>query len=161
MQSKSNFSPASVPELSNKAREAVNAVFGSVSDWRNDVAAVNKKNSKQVVQKMARAATTLGWPEEVVDATRVQMESINDMQVKTMDRIMEAWEEQLKLPNPTASPSAMLTKLQSMPSFGATGDWPSAESFQMAATAPLRLWIEFGRQWQKFWLEGMNKANQD
>ena len=39
------------------------------------------------------------------------MQVIAEMQVKTMDHMMDAWEEQLKLPNPmTASPSAMLSK---------------------------------------------------
>jgi hypothetical protein len=163
MQKKSagpGFDPMSVPGLSNKAREAVNAVFDSMSAWRNEIAATGENNSKQVLDKMATAAAALGWPEQIVDAARAQMQSINEMQIKTMDHIMDAWEEQLKLPNPTnASPSAMLSKLKSMPGLGPGGEWPNADALQMAATAPLALWIEFAKQWQKFWVDSMTKEN--
>ena len=109
---------------------------------------------------MAKAAAALGWPEQIVDAARAQMQSINAMQIKTMDHIMDAWKEQLKLPDPTgASPSAMLEKLKSMPGFGAGGEWPNADALQQAATAPLALWIEFAKQWQKLWADSITKAN--
>ena len=151
------FDPMSVPGLTNKARAAVSAVFDSMSAWRNEIAATGENHSKQVLDKMAAAAAALGWPEQIVDAARVQLQSINEMQVKTMDHIMEAWEEQLKLPNPTdASPSAMLSKLKSMPGFGPAGAWPGADALQMA-NAPLGLWIEFAKQSQKFWADSMTK----
>ena len=59
--------------------------------------------------------------------------------------------------NPTGVPSAMLSKLNSMPGFGPAGALPSADVLQTAATAPLQLWMEFGKQWQKFWLDSMSK----
>jgi hypothetical protein len=38
------------------------------------------------------------------------MQSITKMQIQTMDQMMDAWEEQIKSPNPmTVSPSAMLS----------------------------------------------------
>ena len=52
---------------------------------------------------MAAAAATLGWPEQVVDAARTQLQSIAELQTKTMDHMMDAWEEQVKLPNPMAA----------------------------------------------------------
>ena len=65
------------------------------------------------------------------------------MQTHTMDQIMDAWEEQLKLPNvTTASPSAMLSKLKSLPGLSPTAGWPSAEAYQTAATNPLQLWLQ-------------------
>jgi hypothetical protein len=69
------------------------------------------------------AAAALGWPEQIVDAAREQMQTITEIQIKTMDHMMDALEEQLKLPNPmTASPSAMLSKLKSLPGFGQKRD---------------------------------------
>lgn len=163
MQSRSarlGFDPMSIPGLSNKAREAVNAAFDSMSAWRNEIATTSESNSKKVFDKMATAAAALGWPEQIVDAARTQMQSIGEMQIATMDRIIDAWEGQLKLPNPTsASPSVMLSKLKSAPGIGATGDWPGADAFQMAATAPFALWMEFIKQWQKFWADSMTRAS--
>jgi hypothetical protein len=103
-----------------------------------------------VIEKMSAAAAALGWPEQIVDAARTQMQSIAEMQIQTMDRMMGAWEEQLKLTDPmTASPSAMLSKLKSFPDFGPAGSWPSAEAFQKAAINPLQFWMQFAEQWQK------------
>jgi len=107
------------------------------------------------MEKTALAAEALGWPEQIVDTARTQMQSIAGTQIRTMDRIMDAWEEQLKLPNPmNASPSAMLSKLQSFPGVP-TGGWPSAQTFQQAATNPLQFWLQFAQQWQKSWADTM------
>jgi ribonuclease D len=148
------FNPMSVPGLTNEAREAVNAALKALSTWRNEMADTSEKNGKQVIEKMAVAATALGWPEQIVDAARTQMQSISEMQIQTMDRMMDAWVEQLKLPNPmAASPSAMLSKLKSLPSVGTT--WPNAEAFQKAAMNPLQFWMQFAEQCQKSWAETM------
>ena len=148
----------SIPGLSNKAREAVSAVFEAMTVWQSETAKVGERNSKQVLDKMAMAAAALGWPEQIVDAARAQIHGIGQIQVQTMEHISAAWEEQLK--NPTAaSPEAMLSKLKSMPGFEPASNWPTAEALRTAATAPLALWMEFGKQWQKFWLDSINKSN--
>ena len=54
----------------------------------------NEKNVKRVIEKMATAATELGWPEQVVPISE-----LTEVQIKTMDQVMDAWEEQLKLPD--------------------------------------------------------------
>jgi hypothetical protein len=150
-----SFNPMSVSGLSNKAREAMNAAFDAMSTWRNEVADSSEKNGKHVIEKMAAAAAALGWPEQVVDAARAQMQGIAEIQVKTMDHMMDAWEEQLKLPNPmTASPSAMLSKLKTLPSFGSGASWPGANAFPTAAN-PLQFWTQFAEQWQKSWADAM------
>jgi hypothetical protein len=63
-----NFDRMSTPKLSDDARKAVNAAFEAMSTWREEI--VNEKNSEQVIEKMAEAARELGWPEQIVDATR-------------------------------------------------------------------------------------------
>jgi hypothetical protein len=108
---------------------------------------------------MTKAAAAFGWPAQVVDAANAQMQAVAEMQTKTMDHIRSAWEEQLRSPNPmAASPEAMLSKLKSMPAFGPAANWPNAEALQAAATAPLALWMEFGKQWQKFWTDALEKT---
>ena len=151
-----NFDPTSIPGLSHKARDAVNAAFEAMSTWRSEVADNSEKNIKRVIEKMAAAAAELGWPEQFVDAARTQMQSITEMQIKTMDQMMDAWEEQLKLPNPTnASPTAMLQRMKSPPGFGSFGSWPGADLFQMGATNPMQFWMQVAEQWQKSWTDMM------
>src|SRR5262245_26319047 len=150
-----SFNSMSVPGLSNKAREAVKEAFDAMSTWRNEAAENSEKNSKKVIEAMASAAAALGWPEQIVDVVRVQMQSITEMQIRTLDHIMDVWEEQLKSPNPmSASPSAMLSKLKS-PSFGPAGSWPSTDAFQMAAMNPIQFWMQSAEQWQKTWTDTM------
>ena len=151
-----NFNPKQVPALTNEAREAVNAALKAMSTWRNEIADTSEKNGKVVIEKMAAAAAALGWPEQIVDAARTQLQTIAETQIKTMDRMMDAWEEQMALPNPmTASPSAMLSKLKHMPSFSMTASWPSPDAFKEGAINPVQLWMQMADIWQKSFADTM------
>ena len=104
-----SFDAMSAIGLSEEARKAVNEAFDAMSSWRIETAKNSEKNSEQVIEKMAAAARALGWPQEIVETTRVQMLSITKMQIQAMDHVMDAWEEQIRSPYPmTDSPSAML-----------------------------------------------------
>jgi hypothetical protein len=149
-----NFNSMSVPGLSDEARQAVNAAFDAMSAWRIDTAKSNEKNSEKVIEKMAAAARALGWPEQIVDATRAQLQSITKMQIQMMDQLMDAWEEQIKSPNPLTAPSAMLSKLKSLPGVPA-GTWPNADAFAGAAMNPMQFWAQFAEQWQRAWADAM------
>jgi hypothetical protein len=150
------FDITAIPGLSDKAQEAVKDVFEAMTAWQSETAKVGERHGKQVFDKMATAAAALGWPEQIVDAARAQMQSIAEMQSKTIEHVRQAWEEQLKLPS--AAPEAMMSRLKSPPGFGAGGHWPNAEALQAAMTSPFGLWMEFGKQWQKFWMEAMERA---
>jgi hypothetical protein len=144
-----NFDVVSIPGLSKKAQEALNEAFDAMSTWRVEVANHNEKNCNQVIEKMAAAAAAMGWPEQIVDAARTHMRSVTEMQVKTMDQMMDAWEAQLKSPNPMAlSPSGMLSKLKSV----SASQWPGADA---GAENPMQYWMQFAEQWQKNWAEAM------
>jgi hypothetical protein len=143
------FDPMSIPTLSNEAREAVNAAFDAVSTWRTETVDNNERNLGQVIEKMAAAARALGWPEQIVDATRSQMQRVTKTQTQMMDQLVDAWEEQIKSPNPTG----MLYKLNSIPGFDPAGTWAKAAG--MSAMNPMQFYMEFFEQWQKAWLDGM------
>jgi len=130
----------------------VKAALEAMSDWRSEAAEGSEKNIKRVINKMAAAAEELGWPEQIVDTARTQLQNLAEMQIKTMDQMVDAWEEQLKLPNP-ASATAMLSKLKS--SSGTPGSFPGADAFQMGMTTPLQFWMSFAGQWQKAWTDMM------
>jgi hypothetical protein len=140
-----NFSPKLAPELSDEARKAVNAAFDAMSTWRTETV----DNFEIVIDRMAAAARALGWPQQIVDATHAQMQGVIKMQIQTTDRLMDAWEEQIKSPS---SSSAILSKLQSISSFSPTGGWPAA---QMAAFNPFGMYMQIAQQWQKTWSDAM------
>jgi hypothetical protein len=140
-----NFDSMMTRELSDEARKAVKAAFEAMSAWRTEINN-SEKSSERVTEKMAVAARALGWPEQIVDTTRAQLQSITKMQIQTMDQIMDLWEEQIKSPN---SPSNILSKLNSLSNFRTAGSWPGAEIFQMATLNPLQAYMSFFEQWQK------------
>lgn len=141
-----NFNRISEPGLTKEAREALNAVHKVMSNWRDELVESNEKNGKRLIEKIASAAEQLGWPEQFVDATRSQLQTIAETQIKMMDQLTDAWDEQLKLPNPkTASPSRMLS------GFPPTGGSQSAEELQRMALSPLQFWMQLAEQWQKSW----------
>ena len=145
-----DFNLMSAPNLSDEARRAVTSAFDAMLAWRTDIASMSEKNVDQVIGKMVAAARALGWPEQVVDATRSQIQSIIKMQIRTMDQIMDAWEEQIKSPNLS---QPILSKLKSFPSLGAVDAWSSAS--QMASMNPLQIYMQFAQQWQKACADAM------
>jgi hypothetical protein len=74
----------------------VNAAFDAMSTWRAETMNNSEKNVAQVIDKMAAAARALGWPEQIVDTTRVQMQNLTKVQLQTIDHMMDTWEEQIK-----------------------------------------------------------------
>jgi len=150
------FNLKSVPGLSDDARKAVNAAFDAMSAWRIDAAKNIEKYDKEVIEKIAAAAQALGWPKQIVDTARTQMQNITKSQIETMDHMMDVWEAQIKSPNPmTGSLSSMLAKLQSPPGLGSPGSWPDANALQMAAMNPWQFWLKLVEQWQKAWTDAM------
>jgi acyl-CoA reductase-like NAD-dependent aldehyde dehydrogenase len=145
-----HFNPTSAPGLSDEARRAVNAAFDAMSAWRTETVNNGEKSFEQVVDKMAAAARAMGWPDQIVAATRLQMQAITKMQVETVDHLMDAWEEAIKSPSQS---SAMLSKLKSLPAFGSAGLWPGA--VQMAAFNPFGFYMQIAQQWQKAWTDAM------
>src|SRR5262249_37419203 len=143
-----NFNPIA-PGLSDEARKAVKAVFDAMSTWRAEIVNNSEKNLERVIDKIAVAAEALGWPKEIVDSERAQMQTINKMQLQMMDHMIDAWEEQIKSPSPS---SAILSKLRSLPAFPA-GTWPGAATSQMSN--PFELYMQVAQQWQKAWADAM------
>jgi hypothetical protein len=138
----------SAPGLSDETRQAVNAAFDALSNWRTETINASERNIEQVIEKTAAAARALGWPEQIIDTTREQFQTIIKMQTQMMDQIMDAWEEQIKSPNPS---SAMLSKLDSLQNFS----WANSGAAQMAAMNPMQFYMQFAQQWQKSWAEAM------
>ena len=142
-----SFNPMAL-EISDEARKAVTAAFDEMSAWQTEIVNTSEKHLERVIDKVAVAAKALGWPEEIADTVRTQMQAINKMQSQMIDQMMSAWEEQMKSSSP---PSAILSKLGSLPTLPA-GSWPGAAS-QMAN--PLGAYMQIMQQWQKAWVDAM------
>jgi hypothetical protein len=140
-----NFDPKSVPGLSADTRKAVNEAFDAMSTWRSETTSNSEKNIAQVIDKMAAAARALGWPEQIVDSTRLQMQNLTKMQIQAIDHMMDTWEEQIKSPNP----AGMLSRLQSIPGLSPTGNLPGATAF--TTFDPFHAYAQLVEQWQKAW----------
>jgi hypothetical protein len=121
------------PELSDKAREAMNAAFDAIAECHNEVAAANQK----VVAKIAEAARTLEWPDHIFSGMVNQMQSIAQMQLKMIDHTIEVWREQIK----------------SWPGLTLGGHWPDVEALKAISVNPVRFWTRMGEQWQKNWAQ--------
>jgi hypothetical protein len=147
-----NFNLMSAVGLSDEARGALNAAFDAMSTWRIETAKNSEKNSEQVIEKMAAAARALGWPNEIVDGIHAQLQGITRLQIQMMDHIMDAWEEQIKSPNPMRSfPSAMISKLNSLAGLSPAGARPGG----IAAMNPFQFWMQIAEQWQRASMDAM------
>lgn len=60
--------------------------------WRDEVASSTERYSETVLDKMVAAATAMGWPKEVVEASRVQLVQASKMQTHMIDQLMHAWQ---------------------------------------------------------------------
>ena len=139
-------------KLSDEAREAISSAFDAVGEWHKELAS----NSEKVTSKIAAAARVLGWPDHVVSAITAQVQSMTQFQIHMLSHILDAWQEQIRSPNPMASfPSIMMSKLQSWPGLKATPGWPSLQTFGDRPDNPVQFWVKIGEQWQKNWAQAM------
>lgn len=153
------FDPMKVAGLTEEARKAVSAAFDAMAAWRSDMANSTERHGSKVFDKMSAAAKAMGWPEQLVDATQSHLQSVSKMQMQMIDQMMDAWQEQIRSPNPMGSfPSAMMSKLQSLPGFPSGAGFPTfpgMESLSGSALNPLQFWMQMGEQWQKNWAQAM------
>jgi hypothetical protein len=80
-----------------------------------------RNDTPRRAEQCTNKSKALGWPEQILDATRAQLQSITKMQIQIMDQMMDIWQEQIKSPNPMTATSAMLSKLKSLPGASPAG----------------------------------------
>jgi hypothetical protein len=142
-------------DLSEEARKALNAAIDALTDWRADTAERYAKNSRLVFDKLAAAARVMGWPSELVDATRQQMQQTSKIQLEVMDQIMDAWERQVKA-HGAPFPNAWSTT----PRFLGMGPFAGMPGFSnnmlsLGMMNPFLFWMQAADVWQKNWFKGL------
>jgi hypothetical protein len=125
----------STQTLSREARDAIKAVFGALSEWRDEVTAGTERYGETVLAKMAEAARALGWPNEIVDASHKQFVQASKAQTHLIEQMMDAWEKQLTDP----SSEAFLSVLPG------TSQNPAME-----------LWWQTAQLWQQNWTRAIS-----
>jgi hypothetical protein len=166
MANSNGFNPMDIQGVSDEARKAVAKAFDAMSHWRDEMNIQGEKMGNQMFDAMAQAAKTMGWPAEIVETTRQQMQGVTKMQTQMVDQLMNAWEAQLKSPNPMGGfPTEMMKNLQSLPGFSNLANMPGMDAWQnmmghgmggMNAANPFQFWMQMGEQWQKNWAQAMS-----
>ncbi|MGD9783592.1 MAG: hypothetical protein AB7E80_00685 [Hyphomicrobiaceae bacterium] len=149
------FSPQSMKEFNDDARRAMGAAFDALNDWRNEMAGANERYSARVFDQMSSATRAMGWPEEMVNATREQLQNASRMQLQMMDQVMQAWKMQIK--NPAASSMGMGMPgdfMKGMPDF--TKGLGDMGGFGGMSAAPFQFWMQAAEMWQKNWASAMS-----
>ena len=126
--------------LDDGTRDAVNDFFDALSKWRDEVASNTVRYNETILAKMVPADTAMGWPKEVVEASRAYLAQASKMQLQVIDQFMDAWQAQAKSP----LSSQFIAQLQ--PFAGAATGKSSG-----IAIAPVQLWMEAAQTWQRNW----------
>ncbi len=139
-------------EMNDEARRAINSAFDALTDWRNEMAAANERYSTKVFDQMSAATRAMGMPDEMVGATRQQLQNASRMQLQMMDQVMDVWKQQMRDPNSAMHFSADFMK--NMPDFTkGFGDMGGLGGMSMA---PFQMWMQAAEMWQKNWASAMS-----
>lgn len=146
--------PLPTAGLSDEARKAITQSFEALQDWRRDVAGSTERYQNDVFDKMGAAAKAMGWPDNLIEASKAQMKQVSQIQLTMIDQIMEAWQHQVKSPGslpsmPAASGMvAGMPDMTQLPGMGALGSLP---------LAPVQFWMQAADMWQKSWQQAMSQ----
>jgi hypothetical protein len=163
------FNPAAFSALGEEQRKAMTAAFDAMSNWRQELNAMQEKNSAAAFDKMSSAAKSLGWPTEFVEMTRQQMQNVTKMQSQAIEQVMDVWEKQAtaaansggKLEMPKFPSFPGMTNFPGMPSFGGTSGgsmFPGMPDFGAMSNVPMmpmQLWMQAAEMWQKSFQQAM------
>ena len=147
-----DFGSHQMKELNEEARRAVNSAFDALNDWRNDMANASERYSAKIFDQMTTATRAMGWPDDVVNATRLQLQNASRMQLQMMDQVMDAWKGQLR--NPGSSFQLPADFMKNMPDF--TKGMGDLGSMGGLAMAPFQFWMNAAEMWQKNWASAMS-----
>lgn len=123
-------------------RKALAAVSDALAEWREDVAESTETHTEKIADAMAEAARDLGWPDDIVDASKSHLKEMSKIQLEMLDRLIDAWQEQLKEP----MPAHFVSSLQ-MPLSGA--GLQGASAMAGLASKPVELWMQAALAWQR------------
>lgn len=140
---------SSTSGLNEEARKAVTGAFDAMSEWRDEVSSTSERCTEKVLDRIGEAAKAMGWPRELVDASRGQFQQASRMQTAFIDQMMDAWQQQLRSPG---SPMRMLSG-----GFGGLPGFDTGPAGMNMAMAPLQMWMQAAEMWQKSWQSAFSR----
>ena len=152
--SRPSFESASAG-TSDETRNAVNKAFDALSDWRQELVESAERNGNKVFDNMAAAAKAMGWPSEIVEATRNHMQNASKMQLQVIDQVMDLWEQQVKSPS-SFNFSAAMERFPLFPGSRVEGQLPLPDMRAFANMNPVQFWMQAADMWQKNWTTAMS-----
>ena len=142
-----------------ETRKAFSAVFDAMSSWRDDLSTLTERNSDAVFDKMSVAAKKIGWPDNLVDATRQQMQQASKIQLHMLDQIMDTWQQQINNPQAMMNPAEFMKNMQQWPGMQMTDNPFTSNAFpsmgSMPTGNPMEFWMQAAEMWQKSWTSAM------
>lgn len=143
--------------VNEEVQAALTSAFEAMCDWRQDAANQAERHGNKVFDKMSTAAKAMGWPAELVDMTRQQMQQASRMQIQVLDQVMDAWEQQVKNPGAglrmSGAPVFSFPDMSQMPGMPDMKNFPDLSSMP---TAPLQFWMQAAEMWQKSWQQALS-----
>ena len=157
------FDMSALKNIDAETRKSINAAFDAMSEWRDEMTASTERYSTRVFDKMGSAAKAMGWPEEIVATTKDQMLQASRLQSQMIDQVMDAWQAQLKNPNPLAMQENILSQMTRggmfpgmMPGMGFDmSKLPGMAGMGGMAASPVQFWMQTAEMWQKSWAQAM------
>lgn len=161
------FNSDAFKALGDEQRKAMTAAFDAMSNWRQELNTMQEKNSSAVFDKMASASKTLGWPTDMVEMTRQQIQSATKMQSQMIEQVMDTWEKaatnpsgfKFEMPKFPGMGGGFPGGFPGMPSFGQGGSmFPGMPGMpdMMTPMMPMQLWMQAAEMWQKNWQQALN-----
>lgn len=117
------------------AGNAITAAIEAIAEYHREITA----SGDELIAKVAEAARSLGWPDQVVSNVVDQLQTVTNAQLQLMNNTMELWRE----------------RIRSWPDLTSAGKWPDPDDFKAVSVDTARLWKQTGEQWQKNWAQMM------
>lgn len=149
-------------------RTAMSSAFEAMSEWRDEMSATAERNSTKVFDKIGAAAKAAGWPDSVVEQTKSNLLQTTKMQTQMMDKVMDAWTEQMKAPGKFSFGNQAFggqagKGFGGMSAFTPGTGFPGMPGMDMSKynfgsdpMAPFQFWMEATQMWQKQWADAVS-----
>jgi hypothetical protein len=137
-----------LPGTSEEMRDELVSAFDALSHWRDEIEGVNERCLAKVLVKTSAIARSMGWPDQVIEATREHLETASKMQTQMIDQMIDGWKRQLNSPTrPMALPGNFVG---SNVLGNAVGTMPT-----FSPLTPWTLWLQAAAMWQRTWMPEM------
>jgi hypothetical protein len=143
--------PAAAPavaEVEELRDSSVQIAVDILTEWRDVLAAADRRYSEAVFEKFEAAAMRSRLPNALVDATKSHLAQASKMQIEIIDRMISACHGELDEPGSPKVQDARESRQKTSPM-----PMKPAANF---VTSPAQFWLEATSMWRKSWSDAMS-----